>query len=46
MGALLTELTNGVPSIKRYSWSQFLVLVIIAVIKTFLLINSILYQNK
>ena len=46
MGALLTELTDGVPSIKCYSWSQFLVLVIIAVIKTFLLIHSILYQNK
>ena len=43
---LLTELTDGVPSIKRYYWSQFLVLVIIALIKAFLLIHSILYQNK
>ena len=46
MRALLTELTDGVPSIKRYYWSQFLVLVIIALIKAFLLIHSILYQNK
>ena len=46
MRALLTELTDGVPSIKRYYWRQFLVLVIIALIKAFLLIHSILYQNK
>ena len=46
MRALLTELTDGVPSIKRYYWSQFLVLVNIALIKAFLLIHSILYQNK
>ena len=32
MRALLTELTYGVPSIKRYYWSQFLVLVIIALL--------------
>ena len=44
MGALLTELTDGVPSIKRYYW--FLVLVSFAHIKAFLLIHSILYQNK
>ena len=46
MGALLTELTDWVPSIKRYYWSQFLVLVIIALIKAFLLIHSIIYLNK
>ena len=46
MGALLTELIVGVPSIKRYYWSQFLVLVIIALIKAFLVIHSILYQKQ
>ena len=46
MRALLTELTGGVPSIKRHYWSQFLVLIIIALFKAFLLIRSILYQNK
>ena len=46
MCVFLTELSDGVPSIKRYYWSQFLVLVIIALIKALLLIHSILYQNK
>ena len=46
MPALRTELTDGVPSIERYYWSQFLVLVIIALIKAILLIHSILCQNK
>ena len=47
MRALLTELTGGdEPSIKRYYWNQFLVLVIIALIKAFLLIHSILYSEQ